>query len=107
MIKERERASSQRKNKHNNNKFAVFYLLTQLNDRTGVTKIDYYTMANNNGRQGGGGGGGSNSNMNEHVEFTVKVSKYNTVQIACILYSIVHYLKNIYERFYQYCNHRN
>ncbi len=28
-------------------------------------------MANNNGRQGGGGGG--NSNMNEHVEFTVKV----------------------------------
>jgi hypothetical protein len=29
-------------------------------------------MANNGGRQGGGGGG--NQNMNEHVEFTVKVS---------------------------------
>ncbi len=28
-------------------------------------------MANNGGRQGGGGGG--NQNMNEHVEFTVKV----------------------------------
>lgn len=28
-------------------------------------------MANNGGRQGGGGG---NQNMNEHVEFTVKVS---------------------------------
>ena len=32
-------------------------------------------MANNNGRQGGGGG--NNSNMNEHVEFTVKVSNRN------------------------------
>uniref|UniRef100_A0A7S0YB89 BTB domain-containing protein n=1 Tax=Pseudo-nitzschia delicatissima TaxID=44447 RepID=A0A7S0YB89_9STRA len=30
-------------------------------------------MANNNGRQGGGGGG--NSNMNEHVEFTVKAEE--------------------------------
>lgn len=30
-------------------------------------------MANNGGRQGGGGGG--NGNMNEHVEFTVKVSR--------------------------------
>jgi hypothetical protein len=28
-------------------------------------------MANNGGRQGGGGGG--NQQMNEHVEFTVKV----------------------------------
>ena len=28
-------------------------------------------MANNGGRQGGGGG---NQSMNEHVEFTVKVS---------------------------------
>ena len=28
-------------------------------------------MANNGGRQGGGAGG--NQNMNEHVEFTVKV----------------------------------
>ena len=32
-------------------------------------------MANNNGRQGGGGGN-NNNNMNEHVEFTVKVSLY-------------------------------
>lgn len=32
------------------------------------------TMANNGGRQaGGGGGGGGNGQMNEHVEFTVKV----------------------------------
>jgi len=28
-------------------------------------------MANNGNRQGGGGGG---ANMNEHIEFTVKVS---------------------------------
>ena len=42
-------------------------------------------MANNNGRQGGGGGGGSNSNMNEHVEFTVKVSEQmQSIQIACM-----------------------
>ena len=59
-------------------------------------------MANNNGRQGGGGGGGSNSNMNEHVEFTVKVSKYYTIQIESHASScIVHYLKNISEHFYQ------
>jgi hypothetical protein len=30
-------------------------------------------MANNGGRQGGGGG--NQNNMNEHVEFTVKVRK--------------------------------
>jgi hypothetical protein len=30
-------------------------------------------MANNGGRQGGGGGNGQ---MNEHVEFTVKVSVF-------------------------------
>ena len=30
-------------------------------------------MANNGGRQGGGGG---SQNMNEHVEFTVKVCVY-------------------------------
>ena len=32
------------------------------------------TMANNNGRQKGGGAAAGNSNMNEHVELTVKVS---------------------------------
>ena len=31
-------------------------------------------MANNNGRQKGGGAAAGNSNMNEHVELTVKVS---------------------------------
>lgn len=40
-------------------------------------------MANNNGRQGGGGG--SNSNMNEHVEFTVKVSGYKLHMVVNIL----------------------
>jgi hypothetical protein len=30
-------------------------------------------MANNNGRLGGGAGAGGNNQMNEHVEFTVKV----------------------------------
>jgi hypothetical protein len=34
-------------------------------------------MANNNGRQGGGGNNNNNNNnMNEHVEFTVKVSLF-------------------------------
>jgi hypothetical protein len=37
-------------------------------------------MANNNGRQAGGAG---NNQMNEHVEFTVKVSaaKYQQVEV--------------------------
>jgi hypothetical protein len=36
-------------------------------------------MANNNGRQGGGGGG--NNQMNEHVEFTVKVKKSCIIEL--------------------------
>jgi hypothetical protein len=39
------------------------------------THHDRGIMANNGGRQGGGGGG--QSNMNEHVEFTVKVRCQN------------------------------
>lgn len=38
-------------------------------------------MANNNGRQGGGGG---NNQMNEHVEFTVKV-RYD---FSCIVMGV-------------------
>ena len=37
-------------------------------------------MANNGGRQGGGGGGGNGNQMNEHVEFTVKVRSLFTNQ---------------------------
>ena len=48
-------------------------LLTQLFNTSKVKKhhlnTSTNTMANNGGRQGGGG----NQNMNEHVEFTVKV----------------------------------
>ena len=39
-------------------------------------------MANNGGRQGGGGG--NQSNMNEHVEFTVKVRSGHFTKIALL-----------------------
>lgn len=39
-------------------------------------------MANNGGRAGGGGGG-ANGQMNEHVEFTVKVGCVCVETVPC------------------------
>jgi hypothetical protein len=51
----------------------LFALFVVVHPKVYCNSSSIDTMANNNGRQGGGGGG--NNQMNEHVEFTVKVSE--------------------------------
>jgi hypothetical protein len=42
-------------------------------------------MANNGGRQGNAGAGANGANMNEHVEFTVKVRDHELNLIRMIV----------------------
>jgi hypothetical protein len=56
----------------------LFALFVVVHPKVYCNSSSIDTMANNNGRQGGGGGG--NNQMNEHVEFTVKVSEEKVIK---------------------------